>query len=171
MDTYEGVDCKMTKSREQITRELTGRVHNYTSKIGTFGCPEVTIGDERVDYLTLELSTGIWRFYEVKSCKEDFYSNAKWTFLGQFNYFVMNEKLYLEVKDDIPDHVGVTNGYMSFKRAKKQDLQIDSGKLERLMFRSLHTQYRSARRRAERLEWDNKCLRETLEEKHEGAVL
>lgn len=48
-----------------------------------------------------------WRFFEIKVSKADFNSKAKITFIGDFNYYVMPEELYEEVKHKIPEHVGV----------------------------------------------------------------
>lgn len=61
-----------------------------------------------------------WRCYEIKTSKADFYSKHKWTFIGDYNYFVMPAELYEIVKDDIPKEIGcyVYNGF-SFRAAKK----------------------------------------------------
>lgn len=126
--------------RSKITQQLNEKVWRNTNKIGVFRCPEVTIYNERVDFLTYTKRNSTWRFYEVKSSKEDFYSPAKWTFLGHYNYFVMNDALFKEVKEDIPDHVGVTNGYSSLKRAKKQELGVGEEYLMMCFTRSLATQ-------------------------------
>jgi len=81
---------------------------------------------------------GIWRFYEIKVSKSDFYSSAKKTFLGHFNYFVMPAVLYEEVKNDIPPGIGViTEGIYSTKKAKKQDLLVDEKVLKDSLIRSL----------------------------------
>lgn len=71
-----------------------------------------------------------WRCYEIKVSKTDFYSKAKWTFIGHYNYFVMPLALYDTVKKDIPKNVGVyiaeptTKGYefYSIKSASRQRL-------------------------------------------------
>lgn len=108
--------------------------------MGTFGCFEVTIGwfgQERVDYITYD-TKGIWRCYEIKVSKADFYSNAKKTFLGHFNYFVMPKSLFEEVKYDIPDHIGViAEGNFSLKKAKKCVLGVDEQVLKDSLIRSL----------------------------------
>jgi hypothetical protein len=72
--------------------------------LGVYGCFEATIGEgygqERVDYMTMD-SDGIFRCYEVKISKADFYSKASLSFLGHYNYLVMPEKLIEELKDDV----------------------------------------------------------------------
>jgi hypothetical protein len=93
-------------------------------------------GKERVDYITYD-TKGIWRCYEIKASKADFHSKAKKTFFGQFNYFVMPKELYEEVKDDIPNHIGVYVSGSCVKKAKKQELGIDEQILKDSMIRSL----------------------------------
>lgn len=128
-------------SKNKITKELEKRLKNSTKNRGIFCCPEVTIGTTskygRVDYLTVD-SKGIWRFYEIKSSLGDFNSKSKITFLGHYNYYVMNEELYEKVKDKIPDYVGVHNGIWVIKRPKKQSLKVDIKTLYMSMIRSLY---------------------------------
>lgn len=122
----------MKIAKTELTTRLERNLFNFTNKQGTFGCFEVTIGwfgSKRVDYMTYD-TKGIWRFYEVKVSKADFYSSAKKTFFGQFNYFVMPMELYKEVKDDIPSYIGVlAEGNYSVKKAKRQELEIDEQKM------------------------------------------
>ena len=67
-----------------------------------------------------------WRCYEIKTSKTDFYSPHKWTFVGDYNYFVVPEDLYDVIKEDIPAGVGcyVWDGYIGgfkiIKRAQRQ---------------------------------------------------
>lgn len=105
--------------------------------MGTFGCFEVTIGiggNERCDFITYD-TKGIWRCYEIKVSKSDFYSKAKKTFVGHFNYFVMPKELYEEVKDDIDNHIGVHIGSYVIKKPKKQKLSVDEQVLKDSMIR------------------------------------
>lgn len=100
---------------------------------------------ERVDLLTYD-TKGIWRFYELKVTKSDFYSKCKHTFLGHYNYFVMPKELYEQVKQDIPNHVGC---YISskdslcwcVKKAKKQNLKLDNDKLFFSFMQALSREY------------------------------
>ena len=110
--------------------------------MGTYLCFEVmmpaqyrgTHASERVDLLTYD-TKGIWRFYELKISKSDFYSKAKHTFLGHYNYYVMPKELYEQIKQEIPDHVGCYvawekgNHCECIKRPKKQELKVDKDKL------------------------------------------
>lgn len=112
--------------------------------MGTFGCFEVTIGiggSERLDYLTYN-TKGEWRCcYEIKVSKSDFYSKAKLSFVGHFNYFVLTKELFEQVKHDIPSHVGVYVNGSSVKRAKRQELQVSEDVLKDSMIRSLYREF------------------------------
>lgn len=66
-----------------------------------------------------------WRCYEVKTSKQDFYSPHKWTFVGDYNFFVMPESLYEEVHQDIPANIGcyiydgTKYGFKIIKKSKR----------------------------------------------------
>lgn len=94
-------------------------------------------GKERVDYITYD-TKGIWRCYEVKVSKSDFYSSAKKTFVGHYNYYVMPKELYEQVKGDIAPHIGVVaEGSYSIKKALKQELGAEEKVLKDSLIRSL----------------------------------
>ncbi|ABO49459.1 hypothetical protein Dred_0923 [Desulforamulus reducens MI-1] len=127
-------------AKTELTLELEREIWSATAKQGVFGCFEVTIGwfgEERVDYLTYD-TKGIWRCYEIKVSKSDFYSKAHNTFVGHYNYYVITKELYEQVKDEIPGHIGVYMGDSCVKRAKKQDLTIDEKILKDSLIRSLY---------------------------------
>lgn len=133
-------------NRSEITDKLLKSILQSTDKMGTFGCTEVTIGiggNERVDYITYD-TKGVFRCYEIKSTRDDFYSDAKWSFVGHYNYFIMTYNLYKEVKQDIPDYVGVyIDGKRSVKRAKrKNNVNVDI--LKNSMIRSLSREFRKS---------------------------
>lgn len=48
-----------------------------------------------------------FRCYELKVSKSDFYSKAKLTFEGHYNYFVIPHTLYKTVINDVPKEIGV----------------------------------------------------------------
>lgn len=127
-------------AKTDLTKKLERSLWRATNKTGVFGCFEVTIGfggNERVDYLTYD-TKGIWRCYEIKTSKEDFYSKAAKTFVGHYNYFVMPEDLYEEVKKDIPKHIGVHNGSWVISNPRKRELSIDEQILKDSLIRSLY---------------------------------
>lgn len=126
-------------SKTELTTQLGRQIYFATKKMGVFGCFEVTIGwsgQERVDYMTYD-TKGIFRCYEIKVSKADFYSKAKKSFIGHFNYFVITQELYEIVKEDIPKYIGVYLGSYCVKKAKKQELLIDEQVLKDSMIRSL----------------------------------
>lgn len=131
----------MSKTKE--TLEFEERLRKHTSPYGyPYGAFEVTLINkdcgsrttyERVDFLTVDRQ-GIWRAYEIKVSKSDFYSPAAKSFVGNYNYYVMPEWLYCEVKMDIPKHIGVlvedVQGTLkSIKQAKKTDLCLPTQEL------------------------------------------
>lgn len=126
-------------AKTELTVELEKQIRGATSKQGVFGCLEVTIGWfglERVDYMTMD-TKGIYRCYEIKVSKSDFHSKARNTFVGHFNYYVIPQELFEQVKDEIPKHIGVFTGYCCVKNAKRQELAIDEQILKNSMIRSL----------------------------------
>ena len=164
-----------TGPRKVMTEELSKNIYTTTSKAGVFGCFEVTIGfggSERVDYMTYD-TNGIIKCYEVKSSKEDFYSGAKWSFCGHYNYFVMTKELYDQVKHDIPPHVGVyAGGVMSIKRAKRMneiDVELLKDSLIRSLSREFEKSYKSQQVEVlQRLEEQNKRLLNAIGELRYG---
>ena len=99
-------------SKTALTKQIEIALFSYTKSnhAGTYGAYEVTFGaaygNERVDYVTLK-SNGEIRCYEIKVSKFDFRSKAKVSFYGDYNYYVMPEELYNEVKKEVPWTVGV----------------------------------------------------------------
>lgn len=139
----------MSKTKETIQFEKYLR--RYTGKQGIFGCPEVTIGwfgNERVDFLTYD-TNNCFKCYEIKVTKSDFYSKCHNTFVGNYNYYVMPRELYHEVKQDIPEEIGVLvenkigdkiyeySPLRSIKKAIKQELKVDKDILKNSLIRSL----------------------------------
>lgn len=132
-------------AKTDLTIELEKQIWKHTKKsMGVFGCFEVTIGwygKERVDYMTYD-TKGIWRCYEIKVSKADFNSKAKVSFIGYYNYYVMPEELFEQVKDEIPSYIGVyvsKGRYLtSVKNARKQELGVDEQILKDSMIRSLY---------------------------------
>lgn len=130
-------------SKTEATLKLEKMIWDETNKLGIFGCFEVTIGwagCERVDYLTYD-TKGVWRCYEIKVSKADFHSKAKKTFIGHYNYYVMPNALYEEVKEEIPKEIGaftdIYHPITCVKRPKKQPLGVDEQILKNSLIRSL----------------------------------
>lgn len=131
----------------ELIKAIKAALWKFTKKQGTFGCFEVTIGwfgTERVDYMTYDTKDA-WRCYEIKISKSDFHSKNHNTFVGDFNYYAMPKVLYEQVKDEIPDGVGVClfyehenfNSISLLKRPKRQPIGVDTQILKNSMIRSL----------------------------------
>lgn len=90
--------------KSPITNHIEYLIFKHTNKLGIYGCREVKIGgvktkrfitdnQEFVDYMTIT-SDGEITCYEIKSSLEDIKSNARLSFYGHKNYFVMPVELY-----------------------------------------------------------------------------
>ena len=77
-------------SKSQKTYWMEEIITLATWKVGQIGCAEVGLGDEGiVDYITQELGGDrTIRCYELKITKSDFLSDAKKTFIGDYNFYV-----------------------------------------------------------------------------------
>jgi hypothetical protein len=109
--------------KTQETIDIEKKLYSNTVRMGVYGAFEVTFGRERVDYITVDRK-GIWRAYEVKVTKADFHSKAAKSFIGNYNYYVMPEWLYEEVRAEIPTHIGVMDGVSVLKKPKKVPLSL-----------------------------------------------
>ncbi|OTN84033.1 hypothetical protein A5819_003583 [Enterococcus sp. 7E2_DIV0204] len=136
-------------SKTSLTKNIEKALYDYCYDLGHIAVDEVTMpGNEGiVDTLSVEMrgnrSKGyekIWRFYEIKVSKQDFYSKNKLTFLGHFNYFVLPVELYEVVIADIPKHIGVLTYSKGNITAKKKPIrQKELIVNEEVLFRNLVT--------------------------------
>ncbi len=140
-----------------LTVQMEETLYYYCRENGDIVVEEVTMPDDQgiVDTLSCRLDTQRqfeWRCYELKISKADFRSKAKLSFVGHYNYFVLPEKLYLAVQEEIPAHVGVlvyhayateemgAFGYFTTaKKPQRQALQVDE---HELLFRLISSQAR-----------------------------
>ncbi|MGM9903510.1 hypothetical protein E1H99_09500 [Enterococcus hirae] len=95
-----------------LTIELESSLYHYCIEQGGIVVEEVTMPEEHgiVDTLSCLLKVDgsrEWRCYELKVTKADFRSTAKLSFVGHYNYFVLPQELYEEVKQEIPNEIGV----------------------------------------------------------------
>lgn len=143
-----------TPTTKSIEKHLMMNYH----KMNSFCCLEVGIVDkirephplypqytilrhitEICDFMVYEQDKDIFRCFEIKISKQDFYSKAKKTFVGNYNYYAMPKDLYEQVKNDIPKEIGVVDHYGNcIKRARKIDLKVDKTKLLISMIKSLN---------------------------------
>ena len=147
------------------TREIEHTAYKHFSKIGWYGCFEVAVPRaiidkyhrERVDLLTYE-TNGIWRAYEIKRNKEDFYSGCAWSWIGHYNYFIMPKELYNDVKDDIPEGIGVwcvydygkRKGMACERKPKKRELLCSHEDMLFSIMQSLSREYKKYRKMLEK---------------------
>ena len=147
------------------TKEIEHVVYKHFSKTGWYGCFEVAVPRaivnkyhrERVDLLTYETS-GIYRAYEIKRNKQDFYSGHAWSWIGHYNYFIMPKELYDEVKEDIPEGIGVWCVYEFGKRKwmecekkpKRRELLCSPADMLFAIFQGLSREYKKYRKLLEK---------------------
>nr|DAO42372.1 MAG TPA: DNA repair protein MmcB-like protein [Bacteriophage sp.] len=96
--------------KSSTTNHIEYLIFQHTNKLGTYGCREVKIGGvktrqfvtdkkEFVDYMTIT-SNGKITCYEIKSSLADMKSNARLSFYGHKNYFVMPIELYNDICEE-----------------------------------------------------------------------
>ena len=93
-------------SKTDLTMEIEQAIYKKSGadKPGIYGCFECTLGkaygNERIDYITMD-SQNIFRCYEIKASVSDLlYSKQKLSFVGDYNYLVLPNEVYEEVKDN-----------------------------------------------------------------------
>lgn len=122
----------------------------YTAKEITFDY--ASAHRVRVDYMRFlpknnsadGIEQGAFYCFEIKSSVEDFHSPNGHNFIGDFNYYVMPEEVYEQVKEEIQDryngYVGVYvpdwNGLSCVKKAKKKERTRSTAEMLLMMFRS-----------------------------------
>lgn len=145
------------------TKDIENIAYNYFWKTGWYGVFEVAVPRaivnkyhrERLDFLTYETS-GIYRAYEIKRTKEDFYSGCAWSWIGHYNYFIMPYDLYCEVKQDVPDGIGVwvvrdwTKNMECIKKPKRRELLCSPTDMQFAMFQALSREYKKYRKLKEK---------------------
>lgn len=145
------------------TKQIEHIVYKHFWRKGWYGIFEVAIPRaivnkfhrERVDFLTYE-TTGIYRAYEIKISKNDFYSGCKWSFIGHYNYFILSSSIYEDVKKDIPEGIGVWLVYESgrmecIKKPKKCELKCKSEDMMFAMMQGLSREYKKYRKMLEKM--------------------
>lgn len=109
----------------------------------------------RVDFMKFKpvnntvsgIEKGDFYCYEVKSSVEDFHSKNGHNFIGDFNYYVMPEEVYVTVGNEIPygvgvlvpdgkNHFGDWYDLKSVKKAKRRDRTRPVSEMLLMMFRS-----------------------------------
>ena len=153
--------------KTQLTLDIEEALYFYELEKGEIAVEEVGMpGDWGiVDTLALRTQadgTHEWRCYEIKVSKSDFRSQARITFVGHYNYYVLPRPLYEQVKEEIPAFAGVilylpfqdgyhsevpTKGTLSLvKKASRQEIPFDERQLMHTFLHALFREVRKAKR-------------------------
>lgn len=157
--------------KTKLTLELEKTLYETCLEAGSIAVEEVTMPDDAgivdtLSYQHLPNGEDEWRCYELKVTKSDFHSNAKLSFIGNYNYFVLPLSLYQKVKAEIPAEIGVLSyqkydpaqlavstepvlapGYLTVeKKPRYQEINLDQGDLMRHFLYSLAREVRKAKR-------------------------
>lgn len=110
-----------TETTKQLER-LLAYSFDRRKDFFVFECTIGWYGHEIVDCIKYTTDREIV-CYEIKQSKADFHSKNALTFIGNKNYFVMPALLYEQVKDEIPNDIGVyiAIDHMEFKEEFKTD--------------------------------------------------
>ena len=149
--------------RKEITKALSLSLEKH---INPYNDPRVYMAREvtfdyatshavRVDYMQFKplnntvsgIEKGDFFCFEIKSSVEDFRSKNGHNFLGDYNYYVMPEEVYEQVKTELPYGVGVYvpdhlhygkewYDLKSVKKAKRKDREKSLTEMLFMMFRS-----------------------------------
>jgi hypothetical protein len=106
----------------------------------------------RVDYMKFKpvnntvsgIEKGDFYCYEIKSSVEDFHSKNGHNFIGDLNYYVMENDVYEAVRKEIPSYVGVLVPTVDLrgmtltatKKARRKDRDKPVSEILLMMFRS-----------------------------------
>ncbi len=145
-----------TSTRSETTKHLSKLLeqhlnpHNdtrlYIAKEVTFDYHSLNM--IRVDYMQFKpinntvsgIEKGDFYCFEVKSSVEDFLSKNGHNFIGDFNYYVMPESVFCQVKDRIPYKIGVYcpcgNELKCIKKAQRHNRERSALQMLLMMFRS-----------------------------------
>ncbi|EPH95560.1 hypothetical protein D920_02382 [Enterococcus faecalis 13-SD-W-01] len=157
--------CEGIKLKTQLTIEIENSLYQYCIEQGAVVVEEVTMPEEQgiVDTLSCTMKpdgTREWRCYELKVTKADFRSTAKLSFIGHYNYFVLPQELYENVKDEILPEIGVlvyrpyaveeeapvSGTFTIIKKAAKKELAVPEEALTNRFMASLFREVRKAKR-------------------------
>ena len=147
------------------TKEIENIAYNYLWERGKYLVFEVAIPRaiqnkyhrERLDLLEYD-SDGTFRGYEIKRDLADFHSGCAWSWICNYNYFIMPKTLYDKVKDEIPDGIGVWVCYEGYKtmtcvkKPKRRELLCSKEDMMKMMIQGLSREYKKYRKLKEQEE-------------------
>lgn len=163
--------------KTKLTLQLEATLYQYCLEQGAYVVEEVAMPADQgivdtLSYQQLRDGTVEWRCYELKVTKADFHSQAKLSFIGHYNYFVLPQALYEQVAAEIPSQIGVliyrpfdkqalalapqtlrAPGFLTVaKKARYQELQVDEAALTSHFISSLFREVDKAKRVAKGLQ-------------------
>jgi hypothetical protein len=141
------------------TKEIENIAYNYLWKKGRYIVCEMAVPlaiqnryhRDRLDMIAYD-TDGTYRGYEIKRNLQDFHSGASWSWICNYNYFIMPNDLYYKVKDEIPDGIGVWVCYedckymVCKKKPKKRELLCSSVDMQFAMLQALSREYKKYRK-------------------------
>ena len=141
------------------TKEIENIAYNYFWKKGRYIIFEVSVPRsiqnryhrDRLDMLMYD-TDGTFRGIEIKRNLQDFHSSSSWSWIAHLNYFVMPNDLYIKVKDEIPDGIGVWvcyDGCKSMdcvKKPKRRELLCSKEDMLIMMLQGLSREYKKYRK-------------------------
>lgn len=174
-------------SRPQITARISDLVKKHIDPNNDpriYWAKEVTFDYSsehsiRVDFMRYKpvnnsvsgIEKGDFYCYEVKSSEEDFHSKNGHNFIGDFNYYVMPEDVYENVKKLIPWDVGVyvpdDASLHCVKKARRKNRTRPISVMLLMMWRSSRREIVSIRRQ-EREKQINKELDDAFEKESDA---
>ena len=141
------------------TKQIEKIAYNFLWKKGRYLIFEVAVPRaiqnkyhrDRLDLCTYD-SDGIFRGYEIKRNINDFHSASSWSWICNYNYFIMPKELYYKVKEEIPDGIGVwtvtekSKDMILEKRPKYRNLLCDKEDMLKMMLQGLSREYKKYRK-------------------------
>lgn len=145
------------------TKEIENIAYNYLWKKGRYLIFEVAIPKsiqnsyhrDRLDLCAYD-TDGIFRGYEIKRNLSDFHSSASWSWICNYNYFIMPQDLYYKVKDEIPEGIGVwlvkdcTKDMECIRKPKFKKLLCSKEDMMQMMIQGLSREYKKYRKLKEK---------------------
>lgn len=151
------------------TKEIENIAYNYLWKKGRYIIFEVSVPRsiqsryhrDRLDMCMYD-TDGTFRGIEIKRNLQDFHSSASWSWICNYNYFCMPNDLYMKVKDEIPDGIGVWVVYEGsktmdcVKKPKYKELLCLKEDMLHMMLQGLSREYKKYRKIKEKEEKSSK---------------
>ena len=145
------------------TKEIENITYNHLWKKGRYIICEVAVPRsiqnryhrDRLDMLVYDTGD-TFRGIEIKRNLQDFHSSASWSWIANLNYFAMPYSLYLKVKDEIPNGIGVwviyedTKKMECIKKPKYRELLCSKEDMLHIMLQGLSREYKKYRKSKEK---------------------